>query len=181
MGQETKDTIADFFGRERQNLLRYLRNRAADLSEMDLEDAIGEIMLSLVDKADLAGQIENLAAYVYRAVRNKTIDFLRRRQRLVPLDEAALGDGRDLPERGPSDYGGSDLWAEITDREFREQLVAALDGLEPRQRAVWIATEVQGYAFRELAELWEEPVGTLLARKHRATAVLRKALADWRP
>jgi RNA polymerase sigma factor (sigma-70 family) len=180
MRQETKDTIADFFGRERQNLLRYLRNRAADLSEMDLEDAIGEIMLSLVDKADLAGQIENLAAYVYRAVRNKTIDFLRRRRRLVPLDEAALGDNRDVPGRGPSDGGGSDLWAEIRDREFREQLVAALDELEPRQRAVWIATEVEGYPFRELAELWGEPIGTLLARKHRATAALRKSLADWR-
>ncbi len=54
----------------------------------------------------------------------------------------------------------------------------ALDELEPKQRAAWIATEIDGYTFRELAEEWGEPIGTLLARKHRATNALQKALKD---
>jgi DNA-directed RNA polymerase specialized sigma24 family protein len=50
--------------------------------------------------------------------------------------------------------------------------------LEPKQRAVWIATEIEGYTFKELAAKWEEPIGTLLSRKSRATKILRKLLKD---
>jgi DNA-directed RNA polymerase specialized sigma24 family protein len=39
-----------------------------------------------------------------------------------------------------------------------------------------VATELEGASYRELAEEWDEPIGTLLARKHRALRTLRKTL-----
>ena len=53
--------------------------------------------------------------------------------------------------------------------------------LNPQERAVWLATEVDGLSFRKLAARWGEPTGTLLSRKSRATAKLRKQLADLHP
>jgi DNA-directed RNA polymerase specialized sigma24 family protein len=43
---------------------------------------------------------------------------------------------------------------------------------------VWIATEIDGYTFRELSKEWGLPMGTLLVRKHRAVAALQKELRD---
>jgi DNA-directed RNA polymerase specialized sigma24 family protein len=41
-----------------------------------------------------------------------------------------------------------------------------------------VATELDDYTFKELAEKWNEPIGTLLSRKSRAAKALRKALSD---
>ena len=46
---------------------------------------------------------------------------------------------------------------------------------------MWLATEIDGFTFRDLAEDWDEPIGTLLSRKSRAVAKLRQLLSDYRP
>ncbi|MBV8496084.1 MAG: sigma-70 family RNA polymerase sigma factor, partial [Gammaproteobacteria bacterium] len=60
------------------------------------------------------------------------------------------------------------------------EIAAALDDLPPDQRAVFIAHELEGVSFRELAARSGENVNTLLARKHYAMRVLRTRLrAAW--
>jgi RNA polymerase sigma factor (sigma-70 family) len=54
----------------------------------------------------------------------------------------------------------------------------AIEDLPEAQREVLVATELEGRSFRELAEEWEVPIGTLLARKHRAIRALRETLAE---
>lgn len=54
----------------------------------------------------------------------------------------------------------------------------ALDVLDPKQRAVFLATELDGKSFKELSALWDEPIGTLLSRKSRAVKALKKMLND---
>lgn len=56
-----------------------------------------------------------------------------------------------------------------------------VDTLEPKQRAVFIATEFDGKSFKELSELWHEPIGTLLSRKSRAMKALQTKLKDLDP
>lgn len=65
-------------------------------------------------------------------------------------------------------------------RELKRRLKAAVDALEPKQRAVFAATELSGKSFRQLSEERGEPVGTLLSRKCRAVKALRAALEDWK-
>jgi len=62
--------------------------------------------------------------------------------------------------------------------ERMHRLTDAIGKLEPRQRAVLIATELKGKSFRELAEEWNEPIGTLLSRKSRAVKALRQMLEE---
>lgn len=175
--QEKNKRFVEFFGGQYRKLVGYFRARFGDLSEMEVEDIVSDLMADLFDRTDLTDQVENIAAYIYRSVRNKAIDYLRRRKRMVSLDEAP-GEDADRGERPPLPEARYEIQAEIDAFEIRRRLAAALDALEPDQRAVWIATEIDGHSFSELAELWDLPVGTLLSRKHRAVAALQKKLQD---
>jgi len=177
--KETQVEIANFFQREYFNLIRYLRARINDLSEMESEDVISDIMLQMFNNIGIADQVENLAAYIYRSIYHKAIDYLRKRKRLISLNETITDDSNQTLGELLAD-SRLDIYDEISAWEVRTKLYQALEKLEPKQRAIWIATEIDGQTFRELAELWNQPIGTLLARKHRATAVLREALQEFK-
>ena len=58
--------------------------------------------------------------------------------------------------------------------------INAIDSLSSHERAVWIATELEGATYAELASQWNEPIGTLLSRKSRATKKLQALLQEYR-
>lgn len=164
-GPSPFDTLARFFGQERRRLVGYLRRRARALEEMDAEDVVSDVALRLFEQPDLVGGVENLAAYVTRALQRRLVDWIRERRTTVPIDDTTAVD----PVQA------------IEVAEIRRRLVEALAALPEPQRAVWIATQLEGVTFQELSERWGVPLGTLLARKHRATAALRVALQDLTP
>ena len=174
--QEREGDFAGFFTRQYRKLVRSFRTRYADLSEMDVEDIVSDLMTDLFSRADIEEQVENIGAYIYRSVQNKVIDYLRRRKKTVSLDAVVPDDdGERMKTVAEPSY---DMREEVDAWEIRERLIKALDTLEPNQRAVWIATELDGYTFRELTAEWGLPLGTLLARKHRAAAALQRELQD---
>jgi len=181
VGMEEKNQLvklAEFFATERQRLRHLLQSRISELNKMEIEDAISDLMLSMFEKADLLPQIENLTAYVYRALYHRAIDWLRKRKHQTSLDqEVGMVERRTLLDLEPSSPD-HDSAVTAEGREFRERLFAALDGIKAEQRAVWVATELEGYTFSELSRMWGIPVGTLLARKHRAMIALRASLQD---
>ena len=164
-----------FFGREGEKLVRFVRGRVRQISRMDAEDIVADVMLRLVSRRDAAGPVENIAAYAYRSIRNRIADYERGRARMIRLEDCVDEDG-ELPLLSMLASGAE----EAGDREERTELLLrlsdAIGGLEPRQRAVLIATELQGKSFRELSEAWGEPIGTLLSRKSRAVRNLKRML-----
>jgi len=66
----------------------------------------------------------------------------------------------------------------LEDAEEQLGMAQALSLLSTAERAVWLAVEMEGFSFRELAEMWNEPIGTLLSRKSRATKNLQRILAE---
>jgi RNA polymerase sigma factor (sigma-70 family) len=173
---EQDRSVTGFFSRQYGKLVRSFRARYAGLSQMEIEDIVSDLMTDLFNRIDISEEVENLGAYVYRSIQNKIIDYLRRRKKTVSLDETADDDGNSDRKLYPEPL--YDMQPELAASEIRERLTQALDSLEPNQRAVWIATELDDYSFRELSEEWGVPIGTLLARKHRAVAALQKALLD---
>jgi RNA polymerase sigma factor (sigma-70 family) len=137
---------------------------------MDAEDILEDLLVTLFEKTDLTIHVENLGAYIYRALYHKSIDWLRRRRPTVSLE------GEEQLEIGDRAF---DLTAVVESKEFKERLRMALDALDSRQRAVWVATEIDGYTFRELSQIWNEPIGTLLSRKSRANKALQNSLKDF--
>ena len=156
--------IAHFFRTEYGKWLRYVQRLIDDASDRDAEDIIQDVMLNIFDRTDFTQPIENLSAYIYRSLRHRVIDIMRRRKRLEPLHDS-------LPDLD------DDTEEKVEKKELWDQAVEALAELDDDDREIIIATEFEGLTFRELSEAWEIPIGTLLARKSRALQKLRNKLA----
>lgn len=170
-----RQTWIDFFSRERQRLIAYVRSQIEDAADRDGEDILQDVIAGILDKADVTAPIQNIAAYAYQALRNRVIDYLRRRKKHDSIDtELSDEEGRTLSEiLADVRY---DSAKESQRKEINRDLNAAIGSLDEDDRDVFIATELQGVPFQELSELWEVPVGTLLSRKSRAARKLRKEL-----
>ena len=79
----------DFFSREGERLVRFVRGNARRISEMDAEDIVADVMLGLVSKLETNGSVENIAGYAYRAIRNRIVDYERSRAKVTSLDGMA--------------------------------------------------------------------------------------------
>ena len=177
MEQNEDNRWYDFFSREGERLVRFVRGNARRISEMDAEDIVADVMLGLVSKLETNGSVENIAGYAYRAIRNRIVDYERNRARTIPLEQFMDEDG-ELPLLSMLSNPGEDDATPEEQAQRLQKLTEAIGKLEPRQRAVLIATELKGKTFRELSEAWNEPIGTLLSRKSRAVKTLRQMLSE---
>jgi RNA polymerase sigma factor (sigma-70 family) len=166
--EQHRSRLSRFLADEWHRLVLSVRSWLADTAERDAEDVVQDVAVRLLESTGLGEPIRDLSAYVYRALRNRVVDLYRRRrpaERQLPL-----------PEELPDARGWAPEWPQL-----REDLFAAIDRLPEAQRAVFLATELEGSSFRELSEKWGVPIGTLLARKHRAVKALRTSLAHLQP
>ena len=166
--------IIAFFGDEREKLVKYVHRFIENTAERDGEDIVQDVILNIFTRADLTIPIENLTAYVYQALRNRIIDYLRKRKDMVSLD-AEYVDSKDLTLSDILPDPRYDRISEDKIFEVRQRIFQALEALNDEQRAVIIATEFEGWTFQELSEQWNVPLGTLLARKSRALHKIREA------
>lgn len=138
-------------------LVGFVKSRlSSSIQDHDPEDVLSDVVLNLLERADLLTEIENVTAYLFTALGHRIIDLFRR-NRESPMPEQ---DDSQAPEN----------------TEQQLILKQALSLLSTAERAVWLAIELDGFTFQELAERWGEPIGTLLSRKSRATKSLRRVL-----
>lgn len=175
---ETANRLQELFVREKSRFLSFVRRRLLDISGMDAEDILSEVTYNLLRRADVIGEVENLSAYMYRSLVNHITD--RRRQSVPEVAAIELPDHEQPSQLAlpPDPRPRPDQ--QLEQDELRLRLYCAIDALSPPERALWIAIEIEGRSFRELSEDWDEPIGTLLSRKSRATAKLRRMLADYK-
>jgi RNA polymerase sigma factor (sigma-70 family) len=164
--------------RERDRLLRFIRRRIDDASEA--EDILQEALMELVAAERLAQPVEQAGAWLMRVARNRIIDRFRRK-RAQPLAEQASDETRVLDELLPPADGTPET--EAMRAVLMEEIEAALAALPREQREVFIAQELDGLTFRELAERSGVSINTLLSRKRYAVRQLRAHLQtvydDW--
>lgn len=123
--------------------------------------------------------IEQAGAWLYRVARNRIIDRFRKRK---PEPSSASPHSEGARERGagsledllPSPEAGPE--ADYAHGVLLEELDAALEELPEEQRFVFVAHELEGRTFRELAAETGVSVNTLLSRKHYAVLHLRRRL-----
>ena len=161
---------------ERGRLIQAVRRRLAGVGLVEAEDIVSDVFYQVLRRGDFVSQIENLTAYLYRALTNRIADYGRARRREPTVDVPA-GDVGDRIAKGLEPVS-NDLTPEeaLQRKELRLQIRSALAQLTSKEQAVWIATEIEGRTFQELSVAWREPLGTLLARKSRAGKKLRLLL-----
>lgn len=177
MERDNSNPWYSFFTRDGEKMVRFVKSRVLRISEMDAEDIVADVMLSMVSKFETNGPVENIAAYAYRSIRNRIADYERGRAKTTSLDDMADEDG-ELPLLSMLAANNEEPFQQEEQAERVKRLAEAIGRLEPRQRAVLIATELKGKSFRELSEEWDEPMGTLLSRKSRAVKNLKALLRE---
>ena len=174
-----RSKLAEFFRSEYGRLVSYVRKMIDDTAARDGEDIVQEVIVNAFNLADVNAPIENISAYLYQSLRNRVVDYLRKRKTgTVSLEEAVLEVSNLKLADLLYDTGDNPI-VEFEKREMLHLLFEAIEALKEDQKAVLIETEFEGRTFKELAEAWEVPVGTLLARKSRAVANIRKIFQDF--
>ena len=171
-----KKSLDQFFRNEYQKLVGFVRKNLDDrYFEASPEDIVQDVALGLIDKLDLDTQIGNLTGYIYRSVKNKIIDYQKKKQRNVSIES--------FTDKTNGNYLLNTLTDEAITEENKyaniepENLKQAISQLRPDEQAVIMATEFENQSYEELSLEWDIPVGTLLSRKHRALSKLYKILS----
>jgi RNA polymerase sigma factor (sigma-70 family) len=171
--------ISEAIDREGNRLRNFIRRRVADRD--DAEDVLQDVFYELVEAYRLMKPVEQVTAWLFRVARNRITDLFRKKTREALRNEAAVsedGETLQLDDLLPSPDAGPD--AAYARSGLLEELDAALDELPDEQREVFVAHELMGYSFKELAEQTGVSVNTLLSRKHYAVVYLRGRLRSIR-
>ncbi len=177
MNERDRDMTATIV-QERTRLGNFIRRRVRDPS--DAEDILQDVLHEFVQAYRLPAPIEQASAWLFRVARNRIVDRFRkkREQPIVELagDDADDGDTLDyrLDLALPAHDAGPD--AVYARGVLLEALQAALDELPANQREVFVAHELEGRSFKEMAADSGVALNTLLARKRYAVLHLRARL-----
>jgi RNA polymerase sigma factor (sigma-70 family) len=168
--------ISETVMREQSRLRNFIRKRVADSSEA--EDILQDVFYELVEASRMMRPIEQVSAWLFRVARNKIVDFFRKKRPEASIHEprAATEDSESLTLEDllpSSDQGPEAAFARSV---LLEELEEALEELPEEQREVFVAHELEGLSFKEIAARTGVGVNTLLSRKHYAVIQLRERL-----
>jgi RNA polymerase sigma factor (sigma-70 family) len=177
MAGEQDQRIVEVVERERSRLLGFIRRRVGD--PLDAEDVLQDVFEALVEANRLLMPIDHVGGWLYRVARNRITDLFRKKkpERLADgVVDDEEGERLRLEDLLPSPEAGPDaLYARSV---LLEELEQAVDELPVEQREVFVAHELEGRSFKELAALTGVNVNTLLSRKRYAVLRLRERLQE---
>jgi len=172
--------ISQVVDQQRSRLLNFIRRRVAD--PRDAEDILQDVFYELVEANRLLMPIDHITGWLFRVARNRIIDLFRKKKPVLFSDAAIAYDGADEDEMLhfedslPSPDAGPD--AVYARGVLLAAFDLALDELPPEQREVFVAHEIEGLSFKEIAARTGVGVNTLLSRKRYAVLHLRERLQD---
>jgi RNA polymerase sigma factor (sigma-70 family) len=177
MTGEQDGRISAAVQQEQARLRAFIRRRVPD--QGDAEDILQDVFYELVQAYRLLQPIEQVGAWLFRVARNRITDRFRKKQSVSFSDVHATSEDdeplslEDLlpsPDAGPeAAYARSLLLDELED---------ALDELSDEQRQVFVAHEIEGLSFKQIAAETGVNLNTLLSRKRYAVLYLRQRLEE---
>ena len=174
MARDEDRRIAEVVERQGSRLRRFIRRRVGD--PRDAEDVLQDVFSALVEANRLLVPIDHVTGWLFRVARNRITDLLRRKKPDSLGDAAVVEDDERLPLEDllPSpDAGPEALYARNL---LLDELEMAIDELPVEQREAFVAHELEGRSFKEMAAETGVSVNTLLSRKRYAVLRLRKRL-----
>ncbi len=159
---------------QRTRLRNFIRARVDDPA--DVEDILQDVFSELVEAYRLMKPIQMVGAWLFQVAKNRITDRFRKKKTAAIADitleneegEISIEDFLPSPDAGPD--------AAFARSVLIEELEDALAELPEEQRAVFIAQEVEGRTFAELAAESGLSINTLLSRKRYAVLHLRERL-----
>ena len=172
--ERRRNSLEAAYREERPSFLRIARRAASRF--MDAEDVVQDAFVNALARIDIAGPLEDSAAWIYTGIRNRLIDLWRREKTHRHKGEVDVA--QETLEEIVSETGLDPSDALVQD-ELSDALAEAIEALPPHQRDVITAQVFGGVTFRELAERCGVAPETLAARKRAAIKSLAQALRGW--
>jgi RNA polymerase sigma factor (sigma-70 family) len=167
---EPDQRISEVVTQEQSRLRNFIRRRVPD--PRDAEDILQDVFYALVEANRLLMPIEHVTGWLFRVARNRITDLFRKKK-----PESFSDQDNDLPrfeDLLPSPAAGPEaLYARSV---LLDELELAVHELPEEQRTVFIAHELEGRSFKDMAAETGVSVNTLLSRKRYAVLHLRKRL-----
>ena len=156
--------------------LRMTRNRA------DAEDLVQETYLKAYRSYGSFTEGTNLRAWLYRILTNTYINNYRAAQRRPEVADVEDVEDLYLYHRiGDLQASGAGRSAEdeVFDHFTDDEVKSAIESLPEAFRIAVLLADVEGFSYKEIAEITEVPIGTVMSRIHRGRKALQKALLDF--
>ena len=172
---EQDELISQAMKRDEPKLRNFIRKHVADTS--DAEDIVQEVFYELLEAYRLMKPVEHVTAWLFRVARNRMIDLFRKKKPdslNEPVIASEDGDTVLLEDLLPSAEASPE--AAYARNMLLDALEDAIEELPAAQREVFIAHELTGLSFKEIAAETGLSVNTLLSRKHYAVLHLRQRL-----
>jgi len=151
--------------------LRMTRNPA------DAEDVVQETFLKAYRAYDSFEAGTNLKAWLYRILTNTYINKYRKQQRRP--SEVELGELQDLylyRRLGESSGASYSAEKEALDQFVDTDIIEALESLPESFRMPVVLADVDGFSYKEIADILDIPIGTVMSRLHRGRKALQRKL-----
>jgi RNA polymerase sigma-70 factor (ECF subfamily) len=151
--------------------LRMTRNPA------DAEDVVQETFLKAYRAYNTFEAGTNLKAWLYRILTNTYINRYRKKQRRP--SEVELGELQDLylyKRLGEQSGASQSAEKEVLDSFVDTDVKQALESLPEHFRMPVYYADVEGFSYKEIAEILDVPIGTVMSRLHRGRKALQKKL-----
>ena len=175
MSLEQDQRVSEAVRREQSRLRKFIRRRVPD--PRDAEDILQDVFRELVEANRLLMPIAHVTSWLFRVASNRITDLFRKKQPLSFSEIAVAGADDELlqlEELLPSPDAGPDaIYARTV---LLNELESAFDDLPEEQREVFVAHELEGRSFKEIAAESGVSVNTLLSRKRYAVLRLRERL-----
>ena len=172
--------ISEAVARDQARLRHLIRRRVP--AESDAEHILQEVFYELVEAYRMMRPVRQATAWMFRVARNRITDLFRKKKpealageiRGASAPASDAGDALTLEDLLPSPEAGPE--AAYARGVLLDEIDAAIDELPDEQREVFVAHELEGRSFKELAAETGVSVNTLLSRKHYAVLHLRRRL-----
>ena len=173
---EFEDQAMEFMPSLYTAALRMTRNAA------DAEDLVQETYLKAYRAFATFQQGTNLKAWMYRILTNTFINSYRSKKRRP--EETEIEEVEDLYlyrrlgglEAAAAGHSAED---EVLDRITDDEVKQALESLPEQFRMTVLLADVEGFSYKEIAEILDVPIGTVMSRLHRGRKALQKALYEF--
>ena len=148
----------------------------------DAEDLVQETFLKAYRAYGSFEAGTNLKAWLYRILTNTYINKYRKDKRRP--SESELGDVEDLylyKRIGSEETADSSRSAEerVLDGLVESDIKAAVEALPENFRVPVLLADLEGFAYKEIAEILDIPIGTVMSRLHRGRKALQASLAEF--
>lgn len=146
-------------------------------SREDAEDLLQETYLKAFRHRQSFHEGTNLKAWLFKILKNTFINFYRKRKHQPPqtelweLEDGLEGHFLEAPAKSPED--------ELLERSWDDEVLKALSNLPHNFKVVVLLADLEGYSYREIAEILAIPVGTVMSRLFRGRKALEQALLHY--